>query len=28
MEEYNTQRYQYDLRKMTPEQFRGHLLAV
>ena len=28
IEEYNTQRYQYGLKKMTPEQFRGHLLAV
>ena len=28
VEKYNTQRYQYGLKKMTPEQFRGHLLAV
>jgi len=28
IEEYNTERYQYDLKKMTPEQFRDHLLAI
>ena len=28
IEEYNTERYQYGLKKMTPEQFRGHLLAA
>ncbi|WP_372508811.1 IS3 family transposase [Pseudalkalibacillus decolorationis] len=27
--EYNTSsRYQWGLKKMTPEQYRGHLLAV
>ena len=25
--EYNSHRYQWDLKKMTPEQYRGHLLA-
>ncbi|WP_124070763.1 IS3 family transposase [Filibacter tadaridae] len=25
--EYNSYRYQWDLKKMTPAQYRGHLLA-
>ncbi|WP_414703588.1 DDE-type integrase/transposase/recombinase [Pseudalkalibacillus sp. SCS-8] len=28
MEYYNSSRYQWGLRRMTPEQFRGHLLAA
>ena len=28
IEEYNHHRYQWDLNKMTPVQYRGHLLAV
>ncbi|WP_376697731.1 IS3 family transposase, partial [Salirhabdus euzebyi] len=26
--EYNHNRYQWGLNKMTPEEFRGHLIAV
>ncbi|WP_372675490.1 IS3 family transposase, partial [Cytobacillus sp. Bac17] len=26
--EYNQHRYQWGLNKMTPEQYRGHLLAA
>ncbi|WP_425590697.1 IS3 family transposase, partial [Fictibacillus phosphorivorans] len=25
---YNTERYQWTLSRMTPEQFRGHLIAA
>ncbi|PLR69802.1 IS3 family transposase [Bacillus sp. UMB0893] len=28
MEEYNHHRYQWGLEKMTPAQYRGHLLAA
>ncbi|WP_428842573.1 IS3 family transposase [Salirhabdus euzebyi] len=28
MYEYNHNRYQWGLNKMTPEEFRGHLIAV
>ncbi|WP_396125556.1 IS3 family transposase [Bacillus sp. Marseille-Q3570] len=28
MEYYNSFRYQWGLKRMTPEQFRGHLLAA
>lgn len=28
IEEYNTERYQWDLKKMTPVQYRSHLLAA
>jgi putative transposase len=28
IEEYNNQRYQWGLKKMTPVQYRGHLLAA
>ncbi|WP_308162636.1 IS3 family transposase [Bacillus sp. ISL-7] len=28
MEEYNNDRYQWGLNRMTPVQYRGHLLAA
>jgi putative transposase len=28
MEYYNSARYQWGLKKMTPDQYRGHLLAA